>query len=497
MVANTPRPMVTTSAPTLSRQGGPPPKPREIEPIFPGRPIAWKPAAAKRGAVARHHGAEALARVRREIDLEALLSQEEAVSPEAKATDVVIARIAGGAKILRARPQPDETGFIVGFDFGTSCSKIVIHQTGAGDLAYALPAPTHLQVREHGVAQEHLWRSVVWLDKQSGAFSLGPVVGGTRLEGFKTGLIKSDGHRMVEGVTRVQATTAYLALLIAYTLGYHRLAAPRGFNRKAHFSRFHFGIPVACKDEGACAAVFSRALTAAFQLAPRAPDIDLSAVTEFVRLATPAAKVTGTTPFLMFEELAGVIAGYRASPDARTGPHVVVDVGAATLDVATFHIPNEGDHMPVPVYMSGVELLGAGALEAARRKQISDETFSLACNQHTRHVINHTFLNKNPSFTWGNGVPKPLLLVGGGRQTALHDHLYRNYPAGLQAPLVTPEPGTRMGYDAHSDFARLLLAWGLSQEDVMLPKLKPPSEIEDYVQKTSDYTRHYVDKDMC
>lgn len=76
-----------------------------------------------------------------------------------------------GANLLSARPLPDETGFLVGFDFGTSSSKIVVHQPGAGDLAYTLPVPEALRVIEQGRCQQHLWRSVVWFCPDDGRFT--------------------------------------------------------------------------------------------------------------------------------------------------------------------------------------------------------------------------------------------------------------------------------------------------------------------------------------
>jgi hypothetical protein len=440
-------------------------------------------------------GAEALAFVLKNVDLSALEHGDEVASGGPEATDLLMRRIRAGAERLRKRPKPDEAGFIVGFDFGTSCSKIVIHQPGAGDLAYALPVPKHLQVREQGKEQDHLWRSMVWFDDGTGRFTLEPADGSRPLQGFKTGLIQSKGHRMTKGVTNAQAATAYLALMIAYVIGHHDLSAPAGFNRTRHFSRFHFGVPVACKDEGGCVREFSRVLSAAFKLVPFAPEVDMARVREALQTATAEMAATSTTPFVLFEELAGVIAGYRASPDSRRGPHVVVDVGAATLDVATFFIP-DGDYK-IPVYMSAVELLGAEALTSARINEVPDATFRAACNQHTRRVLSFTFLRKDADFFPQNGIPKPLLFVGGGRLTDVHDATYQTYPKGLEAPRVTPLPGRNLRYDKNTDFARLLVAWGLSQEEIDLPLFKPPSQIEDEVRRVRDFSSKYVDKDLC
>lgn len=454
------------------------------------------PTPARERGPAELQGKAALAYVAARIDLSAL--RGEAPLPLAIAepilSDLETSLVAGG-DILLERPTPDEEGYLVGFDFGTSSSKIVIHQPGAGDLAYALGVPDGLCAQEQGHSQQHLWRSVVWYHPTSGRFSLTPRVGAVAIEGFKTGLIQATGHRMSGGVTHAHAAVAYLALLIAFIVGQHRRHPPPGFDGGSHFSRFHFGVPVACKDEPGCADEFRRVLAAAFEVAPFAADLDLETVKAAHKRVAADLATTADSPFDLFEELAGVIAGYKASPDHRRGPHVIVDVGASTLDVATFHIP-DGDYK-VLVFMSSVGLLGAEALRASRRSEVPDPTFRAACAQHTRHVLSTTFLRKDSDFFPLNGIPKPLLFVGGGRLTDVHDELYSNYPNGLEAPRRTPEPGTNLQYDTSTDFARLLLAWGLSQEELELPVLKPSSEIEDEVRRFRDYRDVYVDKDMC
>lgn len=459
-------------------------------------PPAPAPAPGREKAPAELQGKDALAYVAARIDLSALRGEE---APLVSIAEPVVAdleaSLAAGGDILLERPTPDEGGFLVGFDFGTSSSKIVVHQPGAGDLAYALRAPDDLCVNELGRRQQHLWRSVVWFDRTSSRFSLTPRNGAVAIEGFKTGLIQGSGHRMSGGVTHAHAAIAYLALLIAFVLGQHRRHPPPGFAGDSHFSRFHFGVPVACKDEPGCADEFRRVLAAAFEVAPFAADLDIETVKAAHKRAMASPATTAESPFVLFEELAGVIAGYKASPDHRSGPHVIVDVGASTLDVATFHIP-EGDHK-VLVFMSAVDLLGAEALRAARRRDVPDPTFRAACAQHTRRVLSTTFLRKDSDFFPQNGIPKPLLFVGGGRLTDVHDELYSNYPKGLEAPRRTPAPGANLQYDKNTDFARLLLAWGLSQEESELPLLKPPSEIEDQVRRHYDYRDRYIDKDMC
>jgi hypothetical protein len=231
-----------------------------------------------------------------------------------------------------------------------------------------------------------------------------------------------------------------------------------------------------------------------FDEAPFAAGLDLQTVKAALGEAIDVTP-SGDTPFLMFEELAGVIAGYNASPDHRTGPHVIVDVGASTLDVATFHIPDGAYN--VQVLMSGVEVLGAEALRLALQEAVPKPTLRAACAHHTRHILSTTFRRKDRNFAPKNGIAKPLLLVGGGRLTEIHDELYTVLAEGLEGLKRTPMPGSILLASTETDYERLLLAWGLSQDQVDIPELKRPSEIEDEVRRHRDYRDVYVDKDMC
>jgi len=93
-------------------------------------------------------------------------------------------------------------------------------------------------------------------------------------------------------------------------------------------------------------------------------------------------------------------------------------------------------------------------------------------------------------------VPKPMLFVGGGRLTDLHGPFYERYQNGLESPLRTPKPGRNLSYDKKTDVERLLLAWGLSQDQIEIPELRPPSQVEEEVRRERDYTAGYVSKDM-
>lgn len=70
-------------------------------------------------------------------------------------------------------------------------------------------------------------------------------------------------------------------------------------------------------------------------------------------------------------EFVAQIAGYLRSPQVNDGLHALVDVGAATLDVATFNVvlPRDGNSAPrIPIFFSAVKPLGTHFLSQGIRK---------------------------------------------------------------------------------------------------------------------------------
>lgn len=416
------------------------------------------------------------------------------ISDESKAS--LTRYLSVGSELLLKRPDPDEVGYIVGFDFGTSSSKIVFHQPGAGDPAYAMPIPWELRVEERGRRQDHLWRTVIWFDPTLSRFFAFPAAGAMPIEGFKTRLLQSDASELLPGVTAAEAATAYLASVFAYAVGHYHLDAPEGFRKDSHFASFHFGVPVASMEDGDCADVFRRVANAAVLVAGQADTLQLKDVRAALEVTDPSGPVTGQTSCVLFEELSAVVAGYRASPDHSNGPHVIVDIGASTLDIATFNVL-AGDSF-IPVLYTSVELLGADAHSAATQRELDDDLFVRACQAQTEQVLTITRTRRDPQFASKNGVPKPMLFVGGGRLDPIYEQIYRAYEAGLGAPRRTPLPGKNLSYDQQTDFSRLLLAWGLSQEDIRLPPIKPPSQIEDFSSPPRRGSGNgFVSKDDC
>lgn len=405
-------------------------------------------------------------------------------------------RVALGAAAFRKRPEPDPDGFIVGVDFGTSSTKIAIHQPfAAGDPTAALPVPVEL--RSEGV--EHLWQTAVWFSPEHQSFSLFPRSGDALIEGFKAGLIQRQGGQIDSaGVPRCLAATAYLAMMFAYTIGFYDQTRPLGSVAADQFASFHLGVPVASKDDPLVRPEFLRVAAAAMALTSKADHLTLEDVESAYAAAANVRRDLDLAGVRIYTELEGVIAGYLATPDSAPGAHMVVDVGASTLDVATFRLFERDGQGCADVYATGVEMLGAQALAWSRVADVPDSCFKEACIHHAWERYHYTRTRRDRGFDRTvSDQPVTFLFVGGGRNTSLHEKLFTNESKDIHlgAPVRTPAPKHIVGIDPNADFARLLVAYGLARDPSEVPEFRLPSEVEDEPERSSSWGDSFVSKD--
>lgn len=385
--------------------------------------------------------------------------------------------MAAGAAILRDRPEPDEDGYIIGFDFGTSSLKVAYRQPYvAGDPVAVIPVPEVLRSAGH----PGLWQSVIWYNPADGSFSLYPVSGSVALDGFKTGLIAGNGGKpmpQAAQVTRAEAATAFLALQFAYMIGAYSIEQPLHPVGGDHFLSINIGIPVAVRDDKRAFDEFSRIVSAAYTLAPDAGSLRLGAIQQ---------KLTGgptTLPeFLqLVPELTAAVAGYAADPMVQLGAHILVDVGASTLDLVAFNL-QEG--RKAAVFTAGVDLFGSGALQVAREAGIHDDVFTQACFHLFHEVYGKAKADHRAPSLFKPGrrrLPVQLVITGGGCDTTVHNHYINLLPRDQVLGALTlkrPSPPARI-LKEEADQSRLLLAYGLTRDVTELHQLRLPTEIED------------------
>jgi hypothetical protein len=204
--------------------------------------------------------------------------------------------------------------------------------------------------------------------------------------------------------------------------------------------------------------------------------------------------------FDLVPELAAAIAGYAADPTTPSGPHILVDVGAATLDIVAFNLLDRGQK--VAVLASGVEMFGAASLDWARLGGIQDQMFKDACDFQFDQVYGHARSPErdprgfHPAMR-GNGTVR-LVTTGGGCATALHTKFIAEMvkPGVLGNGKIGRPVPPRIITSESCDRSRLLLAYGLTRDVTQIAQCRLPSQIENLTKPASQEPSSPTSKDM-
>ena len=273
-----------------------------------------------------------------------------------------------------------------------------------------------------------------------------PDTGALPIDGFKTGLIAGRGNERASPqaeVTKAEAATAFLALILAYALGWYIDSRPLGAEGGSHFLTINVGIPVAARDEKALHLQFEQIVGAAARLAPQALNMTLADVRTAVN-EQPSAPPPG---YGLVAELTAAIAGYAWQDMVQFGAHVLVDVGASTLDLVAFNLR---DRTRASVFTADVDLLGAAAVAVAYRHGIDARLFKTACDSLYKSVVLKGMKPERARNLFHPSVrlqPVQLLATGGGCATEVHS-LFIQEMIGADVlgdlPLITPLPPERI-----------------------------------------------------
>lgn len=367
---------------------------------------------------------------------------------------LVCSRVASGA--ARASGIVDVgDGYFIGYDFGTSATKTVLrHPYNPALSAFALPVPREFASN----GQPNLWPTAVWFDMDDQRFSPVPQEGYVCLHGFKSAIIEDQGHRMCCGapVTMLSAATAFLAMHIAYAIGTALERAP-----SLLISGVNFAAPVAALKNAKAAGEFERLVTAALSLVPCASELTLAQVAN----ALQSGKVPAM-PHYMCTELSAAIAGYCSAPRHFQGPHVILDCGSATLDIASFTI---GDaHWPIDICGASVERLGADSCATYRASGVSLQECAKAVQFQQHSVRAGGAVGHDGKLTY------QLVLVGGGIEGEVCRMVVTAMEPRLRHRPHRPELSQDLEFDREVEPGRLILADGLARDPIEFRKVLMP-----------------------
>ena len=431
------------------------------------------------------------------------------------------------------RGQEGECELVIGLDFGTSASKVVIqapqlpgspaYAVDFGDLSYAPEA--------------HLLPTRLWVTPK-GACSLDTLESGRLVNDIKLELFSGDqylnskygpaGQRLAPEAVAV----AYLGLVLRYTRTWflethHNVVG----NFKTLNWSLNLGVPSPSIDNKEENQRFKRVGKAAWMLSVMEEEVTIGKAHDELRYLLVAPEYWDrdddglACDFAIVPEIAAGAVGYALSEFRREGLHVIVDIGASTVDVCSFvlHESQGSDHYGL--LTADVQQLGTIRLHHERILAIERVFEKQAENLRDKHdplapiaediasyllsheqivqgvqrgeaafkdrfqstirgVITHAKVKRDPSSSVWRGR-LPILLIGGGSKSPLFHSLVNDLGAwvapysGNKGIFTPPVPMPKTLSSKMADSHRLVVAWGLSHPALDIGEITPVDRMPD------------------
>jgi hypothetical protein len=427
-------------------------------------------------------------------------------------------------------PEGDVVDLVIGLDFGTSCCKVVIRSPFmARGRAMAIPfeklshdssiylIPTEISEAPDGT---------MWLVAHATA----------RRERVPKMELLAD----VLSPDAANSAVCYLALLLRESRGWFlssQCEEYRGFTPRW---ALNIGIPSAGYDDEIVRERFGSVARAAWIVSLESSPPTRSRAAE--ALATEVSSAPNPVQIGVIPEIAAETVGYARSPMRESGLHLIVDVGASTMDVCGFILHKNEDDDQYTLLHAVVERLGCLELQIRRLTAIGrgdadatraidplsqiavngvdlvghesrdlrvkilevEKEFVGACSASVGTVLRYLRTKGDPNAAaWSRGLP--VFLCGGGATipvferaiAAASDNLEKGTTTkGLvRKRLPTPADLANQGLP-EQQFLRLAVAYGLSFDSFDIGRIVPQSRTPPMLPKRRREQADMITKDQ-
>lgn len=461
-----------------------------------------------------------------------------------------------GRSQVYERDPKNEVDIVLGFDFGTSSSKIVIRDSGR-QTAYAVPFGSFACSSNSYLIPTNIFIS------DDGNLSLSPAqhsFGSLKIHLMDSPekIIFSAQNTSVT-INAAELAAAYMALVIRRAR-YWFLKQMKLIYKDTHiYWHVNLGIPSRNYDDQKIRQTFQSIAMAAWRISRIDSIINIAEVKKYLKeVANHPASIeeilnsnadedfwlhpdyVTTHPEVIME-----VVGYAHSPLRINGLHMLVDVGATTLDTATFLIgSHEGDDA-FTLLATKVERYGTMELHKHRvhalknsmqeclsrmsnidptlplpdpthyERQVAkndlsqnDSIFFKECKSNIGELVRYTKGARDPnSAAWAAGLP--VFICGGGARNPIYKDLIESLGSKIAESLTNfnefsikaiPQPQKLNAPELpHNEYDRLAVAYGLSFTSDEIGKVIPESKVSDIhrEKKANRLEERYVSKDMC
>ena len=404
------------------------------------------------------------------------------------------------------RSQPLDV--IVGVDIGTSFTKVVVNVPFyAGEPAFAVPFG---ELADESL--KYLIPTQLFIDEDRRC-SLAYTPGASFLKDIKLGLMNepNKGINSASGppcdASSITVSVAYLALVLRYVRRWFIADKRNVFGEYYLEWSCNLGLPADVDDNEKLRDAFCISHKAAWLASRRPGPITVDDAQEaiddvmFARYESEEMPVDSE----LRPEVIAEVAGYANSPLRNEGLHLLVDIGASTLDVCSFNLgprQHEGDDR-VPILTAHLELLGVEILRQ-RRGTEAERRFRNDCKQVLTRTIGDLRRKRDPwSRCWNSTLP--VFLCGGGSVMRAYQDVVSDAGEWLQRwirssdgirQIQLPKPNSLDAEIDDKSYHRLAVAWGLSQASFKIGKYERPSEIDDIEPLLVREKPEYIGQDM-
>ncbi len=439
----------------------------------------------------------------------------------------------------------DGSHLIIGIDLGTSSTKVVVRDWILNQ-AYAVPfnkyapqsncylLPTRIFVNHNGTMC--LDAGDIPIAELKHKFITDPAA--TIVLGKGTGGGSS--------LNAEEIFIGYLALVLREARGWFFSQTHQQYFNKGIQWYINIGVPSETYEDNRLRKRYEQAAQIAWLASAQQQEITIGLIKESVNKIEKITKSLVLGDFSMFNdaclhpsyfaahpEVIMEVVGYTKSPLGRQGTHMLIDVGASTLDVATFRVgKREGDDL-YAILSCKVAWLGSLILHNKRIESLESETgtvpeqilqidvmrplppiekyqngnngdvlkqidkkFGHSCRKVIGEVVRVTKESRDPnSEVWKSMLP--VFICGGGMREKIYQKVVIDLSSALARSLLNfrgfnflriPKPETLQApHVAPDEYDRLAVAYGLSFSSDEIGYIRPKSSVKDQLRELQIY----------
>lgn len=435
----------------------------------------------------------------------------------------------------------------IGLDFGTSCTKVVLRTPYEKDRAFAVPFSDAAHPSSH-----YLLPSAIWIDQKRHA-SLLQFDTAISIRDLKRHFVYSTpiplnmNGAWPKSINSHIASITFLALALQRTRQWFLYTHRTAYCDYQLVWHVNLGLPSADFDNKQLCHRYFRAIAAAWHLSVQETPICLDAAEQayeqvYVKLEDSSdSKFSGTVnckdgasaTVCLLPEVAAEVVGYSRSHQREEGLHILMDVGAGTLDLCAFNLHQKNGDDRYELLTADVRELGAMVLHRSRLKKLRKIVSPYDLERWKSHdpvtpipntihdyfstdkspelpksnYVDSKFVNDVVKMIWKTVVdlkqrrhpfsPRwkdwlPIFIAGGGSLLEPYQHALRQVTYEMRKQyqgsfglknMSIAKPRNLEGATGICDnnYHRLAVAWGLSYSDVDIGNVTRPAEIEDVV----------------